>query len=137
MKTLTRNWRDHCRIAHENCIQIFRQAQQSLSIKKIDKDGRACRNILIQFPCAHPTVISSISGKSFHFPFPYFVMFVLRYFPFHVIIIAFTCTICLQYLHFFSDYNLFSLCHISLLLLHLTCDGIVMKCFYTISLLCM
>ena len=31
------------------------------------------RNILIQFPCACATVISSISGKSFHFPFPYFV----------------------------------------------------------------
>jgi hypothetical protein len=31
---------------------------------------------LIQFPCACPTVISSISGKSFHFPFPYFVIYV-------------------------------------------------------------
>ena len=29
----------------------------------IEKDGRAC-----------PSVISSISGKSFHFPFPYFVI---------------------------------------------------------------
>ena len=28
---------------------------------------------LNQFSCACPTVISSISGKSFHFPFPYFV----------------------------------------------------------------
>ena len=26
------------------------------------------------FSCAYPTVISSISGKSFHFPFPYFVI---------------------------------------------------------------
>ena len=34
------------------------------------------------------SVISSISGKSFHFPFPYFVIFVLRYFPFHVVIIC-------------------------------------------------
>ena len=56
----------------------------------IDKDGRACRNILIQFSCAYPTVISSISGKSFHFPFPCFVIFVLRYFPFHVIWYIFT-----------------------------------------------
>ena len=32
-----------------------------------------------------PFVISSIPGKSFHFPFPYFVIFVLRYFPFHVV----------------------------------------------------
>ena len=31
------------------------------------------------------TVISSIFGKSSHFPFPYFVLFVLRYFPFHVV----------------------------------------------------
>jgi hypothetical protein len=40
----------------------------------IDKDGCACRNIYIQFPCAYPTVVSSISGGSFHFPFPYFVL---------------------------------------------------------------
>ena len=42
----------------------------------IDKVGRACRNISIQFPCvpyAYHSVISSISGKSFYFPFPYFV----------------------------------------------------------------
>jgi len=31
------------------------------------------------------TAISSIFGKSFYFPFPYFVLFVLRYFPFHVV----------------------------------------------------
>ena len=37
------------------------------------------------FSCACPTVISSISGKSFHFPFPHFVIFVLQYFPFHVV----------------------------------------------------
>ena len=37
------------------------------------------------FFCACPTVISSISSKSFHFPFLYFVLFVLRYFPFHVV----------------------------------------------------
>ena len=30
-------------------------------------------------------MISSISGKSFHFPFLYFVIFVLQYFPFHVV----------------------------------------------------
>ena len=34
-----------------------------------------------------PTVTSSIFGKSFHFPFPYFVLFVLRYFPFHMVYI--------------------------------------------------
>ena len=53
----------------------------------IDKDGRACRNISIQFLCVYSSVISSISGKSFHFPFPYFVIFILRYFPFHVVFI--------------------------------------------------
>ena len=37
------------------------------------------------FSCAHPSVISSISGKSFYFPFPYFVIFVLWYFPFHMV----------------------------------------------------
>ena len=37
------------------------------------------------FLCACPSVISSIFGKSFHFPFPYFVLFVLRYFPFHMV----------------------------------------------------
>ena len=35
--------------------------------------------------CAFPTVIYSIFGKSFHFAFPYFVLFVLWYFPFHVV----------------------------------------------------
>ena len=33
------------------------------------------------------TVNSSIFGKSSHFPFPYFVLFVLQYFPFHVVYI--------------------------------------------------
>jgi hypothetical protein len=37
------------------------------------------------FACALPTVISSILGKSFPFPFPYFELFVLQYFPFFVI----------------------------------------------------
>ena len=37
------------------------------------------------FLYACPTVISSIFGKSFHFPFPYFVLFILRYFPFHMV----------------------------------------------------
>ena len=37
------------------------------------------------FACACPTVISSIFGKNFHFPFRYFVLFVLRYFPFQLV----------------------------------------------------
>ena len=36
------------------------------------------------FTCAFPTVVSAIFGKSFPFPFLYFVLFILRYFPFHV-----------------------------------------------------
>ena len=40
------------------------------------------------------TLTRNISGKSFHFPFPSFVIFVLRYFPFHVV--------CFVYLHVFS-----------------------------------
>jgi hypothetical protein len=48
----------------------------------IDKDGRASRNISISrysfhvFLCVYPSVISSISGMSFHFPFPYFMKLV-------------------------------------------------------------
>ena len=37
------------------------------------------------FTCPFPPVISSIFGKSFPFPFSYFVLFVLCYFPFHVV----------------------------------------------------
>ena len=43
----------------------------------------------IQFPCVCPTVISSISGKSFHFPFSYFVIFLQ--------IITYLRHICLHY----------------------------------------
>ena len=50
----------------------------------VDKDGRVSQNISIQFPCVYPSVISSISGKSFHFPFPYFVFYVLRYIIAHI-----------------------------------------------------
>ena len=37
------------------------------------------------FACLFPTVISSIFDKSFPFPFPYFVLFILWYLPFHVV----------------------------------------------------
>jgi hypothetical protein len=37
------------------------------------------------FACAFPMVISSIFVKSFPFPYPHFVLFVLRYFHFHVV----------------------------------------------------
>ena len=37
------------------------------------------------FMCACPMMISSIFGKSFHFPFPYFMLSVLLYFPFSVV----------------------------------------------------
>ena len=41
------------------------------------------------FACVFPRVISSI----FPFPFPYFVLFVLRYFPFHVVWLCKLCFI--------------------------------------------
>ena len=53
----------------------------------IEKDSRVCRFCFHVFSCACPTLISSIFGKSFHFPFPYFVLFIFRYFPFHVVYI--------------------------------------------------
>ena len=51
----------------------------------IEKDGCDRQNTSIKFPFACPSVISSIFSKSFHFPFPYLVLFVLRYFSFHVV----------------------------------------------------
>ena len=41
------------------------------------------------FACAFATVIFSIFGKSFPFSFPYIVVFVLQYFPFHVFFLLF------------------------------------------------
>ena len=89
VKTLTRNWRDHWRIGtrkHTETVSRYfdrhgslYQSKERMFVKTfsllIDKDGRACRNISIQFLCACPSVISSISGRSFHFPFPYFVSY--------------------------------------------------------------
>ena len=85
---------------HRNIIEIFRQTRPSFSIRReqiylntqqtwhhlccvftyihsllIEKDGSVRWNISIKFPCACPTVITSIFGKRFHFPFPYFVLF--------------------------------------------------------------
>ena len=48
------------------------------------------------FTCACLTVISSTFDKSFHFPLPYFVLSVLRYFPFHVV--------CFMLLHVFPSF---------------------------------
>ena len=50
------------------------------------------QNILILFPCVFvclSTVNSSIFGKNSHFPFLYFVLFVLWYFCFHVVYLVF------------------------------------------------
>ena len=61
--------------ARGNYIEIFRQARPSFSIicsLLIEKDSRAHQNVLILFSCACLTVITSISDKSFHFPFPLF-----------------------------------------------------------------
>jgi len=56
-------------------------------VRSDESCGRVRQNILILLSCVFlylSTVISSIFGKSFHFPFPYFVLFVLWYFPLHV-----------------------------------------------------
>ena len=106
VKTLTENWRDQCRTGtrkhtetHPNILTVTAVFlnQKRVNVCElhlcrvftyirsllIEKDGHVCWNTLIKFPCACPTVISSIIGKSFHFPFHYFVLFVLRSFPFH------------------------------------------------------
>jgi hypothetical protein len=89
VKTLTRNWRDHKRTGtHKHTETVSRyfdwhsclsQSKENFYSLSIEKDGRASRNISIQFPynmsfcvfvCVWPFVIPSIPGKSFHFPFP-------------------------------------------------------------------
>ena len=62
VKTLTRNWRDHCRTGTRKLYRNIKQAGPSLSIRReqmfvntcqrwrhwlIDKDGHACLNITI------------------------------------------------------------------------------------------
>ena len=87
MKTLTKNRRDHGGQAHEhthgNKIKIFRRIWPSFSIRR-ERMYVSTRLRWHVFVCLS-TMISSIFGKSFHFSFPYFVLFVLRYFPFHVV----------------------------------------------------
>ena len=51
---------------------IFVVCSHTFHSLPIEKDGRVRQNISFKFPCACPTMISSIFGKSFHFPFPYF-----------------------------------------------------------------
>ena len=120
MKTLTKNRRDHCRTGTQKHTETWSkyvdghcrlsQSEESECLWTHDKDGivmfshrftlfllrRTAVSVKIfclsfgAFLCACPTVISSIFGKSFHFPFPYFVIFVLWYFPFHVVWNGFT-----------------------------------------------
>ena len=42
-----------------------------------DWERRPCLLKYFKFPCACPTVISSIFGKNFHFPFPYFFVHIM------------------------------------------------------------
>ena len=56
----------------------------SVFLNQFEKDSCDHQNISIKFPCAFPMVIYSIFGKSFLFPLPYFVLFVLQFFPFQV-----------------------------------------------------
>ena len=50
------------------------------------------------FVCAFPMEIYSIFGKSFAFPFPYFVLFVLWYFPFHMFFNSYLMTHFIRYI---------------------------------------
>ena len=84
MKSLTRNWRDHKRDRHTqthgNWIEIFRY---SLSI---EEDGRASRNISIQFPCVC-VCLSLLWSLQFLVRVYTFLSLNLwfSYFPFHVV----------------------------------------------------
>ena len=69
VQTLTKNWRDPHRTGTWKLNQnILTDTAVFLNQKRVNV-------------CEHMTKISSIFGKSFHFPFLYFVLFVLKYFP--------------------------------------------------------
>ena len=91
VKILTRNWRDHWRTGtwkHTETVSRNFDRHGSLYqswLKKTAVPVEISRYSFSVFSCASPSVISSISGRSFHFPFPYFVIFVVWYFPFHVV----------------------------------------------------
>ena len=105
VKTLIGNWRDHWRTS---TWKLYRDISTGTAVfinwKSLDKDCRNCRNISIQFSCACPWVISSISGKSFHFPFPYFECLIclfiyILYIPRYFFLITWIC----QTYHFLND----------------------------------
>ena len=70
---------------HGSLIKICWGSQQSFSNRKTAVIVKIFQLSFRVFACAFPMEISSIFGKSFPSPFPYFVLFVLRYFPFHVV----------------------------------------------------
>ena len=81
-----------CRLARLTSTSIYfltqkkgKKRKNSFSIRKTAVTVEIFWLSFCVFACAFPTVISSIFGKSFHFPFPYFVLFVFRYLPFHVV----------------------------------------------------
>ena len=61
-KSIFKLWRHLCRVFTYICSLLM------------EKDGRVHQNISIKIPCGCPMVTSLIFGKSFHFPFPYFVL---------------------------------------------------------------
>ena len=97
MKTLTKNWRDHKRTGtHKYTETVSRYFDWHGSLSQ-SKESKCCDTVFVVcsktftlfwlrktavpveisrysfrvFVCACPFVISSIPGKSFHFPFPY------------------------------------------------------------------
>ena len=91
-KTLTKNWRDPrwkgtCKLIQNistvtdvffNLLRIRRLRKTSVTIEIFQKS-------FCVFACAFPLGISSIFRKNFRFPFPYFMLLVLRYFPLNVV----------------------------------------------------
>ena len=62
---------------HKLCDTIFVVCSQIFTLFWLIKTAvpvEISRYSIRVFSCAYPTVISSISGWSFHFPFPYFVI---------------------------------------------------------------
>ena len=136
VKTLTRNWRDHCRTGTQ---KLYRNILTGTAVFLNQKRANVCEHTMATFVMCSQTFalfwlrkmgvpvkifrysfrvpvlqwISSIFGKSFHFPFSYFVIFVLRYFPFLVVSYISCCT--WLYLDLFGEFDFF--CTINIFLL--------------------
>ena len=71
------------------CVPFIQRSFHLLSLL-IEKLIYDCQNISVKLLYVYLCLSSGdLFIKSFHFPFPYFVIFVLWYFPFHVAYIIF------------------------------------------------